>query len=233
MTLPADTRSILDTYFTADDVIFIRALSARYPDKNIEANFIELLGVPAKDRPIYAREKQEKLDRTGWVRTGTPSGQCETVAQHTDEMKRMLEHEMKINGDLLTLCNIMIHDHDLAEPIVGDFTPFDNISSEDKHSLERLAITCIYEGDPERVSLWDECEKGLTFTAKLVKDVDKLQMYREAWRGISQYPKRRQHIEHVERGYQDGRITTDQGKMVYLQIRDAHKDQRQKYGLAA
>ena len=64
--------------------------------------------------------------------------------------------------------------HDLAESIVGDITPVDNVSVEDKHTMERVGVVVdvhpknaflkIVSGFPEPlanefVSLWEEYEK--------------------------------------------------------------------------
>ena len=41
---------------------------------------------------------------------------------------------------LNTSCMKMGLIHDLAESIVGDITPVDNVSEEDKHTMEHVAI---------------------------------------------------------------------------------------------
>jgi putative hydrolase of HD superfamily len=77
--------------------------------------------------------------------------------------------------------------HDLAEAIVGDFTPFDPISKKEKHQLEFNAIKSFVEelnGNShanELMELWLEYEQGLTPTALLCKDIDKFEMILQAY----------------------------------------------------
>lgn len=84
--------------------------------------------------------------------------------------------------------------HDLAEATVGDITPHCGVSDDDKHSRELQAITEMTEklsGLPssggasslvgtEILDLWKEYEAGTTMEAKLVKDMDKLEMILQA-----------------------------------------------------
>lgn len=77
--------------------------------------------------------------------------------------------------------------HDLAEATVGDITPHCGVSDEDKHKMELEAMTKLTTGllgsamGAERIlSLWKEYEQGTTEEAKLVKDMDKLEMILQA-----------------------------------------------------
>ena len=90
--------------------------------------------------------------------------------------------------------------HDLAEATVGDITPHCGVSDATKHDLELEAITGMTSklvpggGDTtttsspsatsgvsaEILALWKEYEAGETPEAKLVKDMDKLEMILQA-----------------------------------------------------
>jgi putative hydrolases of HD superfamily len=94
--------------------------------------------------------------------------------------------------------------HDLAEATVGDITPFCGISDTEKHSQELAAMkeltsklsplglgdTVVAGGvtddgstnsvGEEILNLWEEYEAGQTLEAKLVKDMDKLEMILQA-----------------------------------------------------
>jgi len=77
--------------------------------------------------------------------------------------------------------------HDLAEATVGDITPYCGVSDQDKHQMELDAMTKLTTGllgtalGAERIlSLWKEYEQGVTEEAKLVKDMDKLEMILQA-----------------------------------------------------
>ncbi|CDI83918.1 HD domain-containing protein, putative [Eimeria acervulina] len=76
--------------------------------------------------------------------------------------------------------------HDLAESIVGDITPLDPITPEEKAEKERNAIQSICNSlDSKRaqelIGLWEEYERGETPEAMLVKDADKLDMITQAF----------------------------------------------------
>jgi putative hydrolase of HD superfamily len=95
--------------------------------------------------------------------------------------------------------------HDLAEATVGDITPHCGVSDATKHELELEAITGMTSGlalggglvvdstttanttatatsavGAEILDLWKEYEAGATPEAKLVKDMDKLEMILQA-----------------------------------------------------
>lgn len=82
----------------------------------------------------------------------------------------------------------------MAEAIVGDITPHDNVTDQDKHTLERNAflhmknlICSDSNADAELVTtmeemytLWQEYENQSSEEAKLVKDIDKFDMILQA-----------------------------------------------------
>jgi len=90
--------------------------------------------------------------------------------------------------------------HDLAEATVGDITPHCGVSDATKHDLELEAITGMTSRlalgggsdattnattptsavGAEILELWKEYEAGATPEAKLVKDMDKLEMILQA-----------------------------------------------------
>jgi putative hydrolases of HD superfamily len=93
--------------------------------------------------------------------------------------------------------------HDLAEASVGDITPFCGVSDLDKHAQELAAMKeltsklstlglgtafggvttdedSINSVGEEILNLWKEYEAGQTSEAKLVKDMDKLEMILQA-----------------------------------------------------
>ena len=79
--------------------------------------------------------------------------------------------------------------HDLAEAEVGDITPFDGISVQDKHNRERKAIArasdmlrqCTNaQVSTKLLQLYDEYEQGQSKEARYVKDIDKIDMLLQA-----------------------------------------------------
>jgi putative hydrolase of HD superfamily len=84
-----------------------------------------------------------------------------------------------------TRCLKMALVHDLAEGLTGDFTPYDPVSKEEKHRLEEAAFLQVVEplgaaAREEVLGLWREYEEGSSPEARVVKDLDKLEMLVQA-----------------------------------------------------
>ena len=74
--------------------------------------------------------------------------------------------------------------HDLAESITGDLTP-DKISKKSKRKKENLAMKQILSNIPNKISksyykIWDEYQRASSEEAKLVHEIDKLEMVFQA-----------------------------------------------------
>jgi putative hydrolase of HD superfamily len=73
--------------------------------------------------------------------------------------------------------------HDLGEVYAGDITPADGVTREEKHRLEEAAIHRLLtdlEGGDAYLALWEEYETGVTPEARLVRQVDRLEMALQA-----------------------------------------------------
>ena len=96
-----------------------------------------------------------RLKRTGWVYKGVRDP--ERVAGHMFRMSVLaliLEDDCYdkriLNGSAVIISLV----HDIAECIVGDITPSDGVSEEDKHLREMNAMTALVKNLPTgRVSL--------------------------------------------------------------------------------
>ena len=125
----------------------------------------------------------KRLYRQGWLQAGVSIEQCETVAEHSLGvvlLTALLGLHMKDDTKFdLKKALLMALFHDFGEIYAGDFTPLDQISSEDKHALELDAVKRVFAGLGDReyiLALWDEFEKGKTGEARFVKEVDRLEM---------------------------------------------------------
>ncbi|NTV23191.1 MAG: HD domain-containing protein [Nanoarchaeota archaeon] len=121
----------------------------------------------------------KSLDRTGWTRHNIPDH--ETVASHSYSvalLSMVCSDELGLDCEK---CMRLALVHDLAESVVGDMTPHE-ISSDEKHRLEKKAIFEIAKevGSPKLMQLWEEYESGKSEEAKLVKELDKLDMVLQA-----------------------------------------------------
>lgn len=123
--------------------------------------------------------KQKNILRRGWLlRELDKKGlRIESDAEHCYSMTmlafELMERENLKDLDWLKVIQ-MISYHELGENIVGDLTPFDGISHEEKLKKEHEAIRQIalkYDM-PEIERLWLEFEEGKTAEAKLVKQLD-------------------------------------------------------------
>lgn len=80
----------------------------------------------------------QHLERTGWVRKNV--SKPETVSGHMYRMGIMSAFLVDDPSLDINKCIKMSLVHDLGESIIGDFTPQDTITEEEKHKLETAAI---------------------------------------------------------------------------------------------
>ena len=123
------------------------------------------------------------LDRAGWVRRGVEKP--ESVAGHMYRMA-LLSFLAPANPTMdRNKCIKLSLVHDIGESIVGDITPFDGISKEEKYKREKSALERISTLISEPVGieireLWEEYERGETQESIYVRDLDKFDMIFQA-----------------------------------------------------
>lgn len=125
--------------------------------------------------------KLKKIKRTGWILGGIES--AESDADHSFRVAIMaLVLAEKCGADQNRSVKMALI-HELAESIVGDLTPFDGVTLEEKHRLEIDAFRKICEdienGD-ELIELFLEYLERKTPEARFVKRLDKLEMMFQA-----------------------------------------------------
>ncbi|XP_055822979.1 uncharacterized protein LOC129891593 [Solanum dulcamara] len=122
--------------------------------------------------------------REGWVRRGINNP--ESIADHMYRMGVMALIAADLPGVDRDKCVKMAIVHDIAEAIVGDITPADGISKDEKSRRERAALEdmCKLLGGGSRAKeisdLWMEYEENSSLEAKVVKDFDKVEMILQA-----------------------------------------------------
>lgn len=113
------------------------------------------------------------LDRAGWLRAGVV--RPESVAAHSYGvalaalLRARPEHDL---GKLLAMALL----HDLAEVEVGDITPFDGISRDEKRRRESAALDRLLAEHPSLRALVDELDANVSAEARLVHALDKVDM---------------------------------------------------------
>lgn len=125
----------------------------------------------------------KKIPRRGW-QTKLGIAHPESVADHSFSLALISMIISDIEGyDTKKILKMSLL-HDLAESVVGDFTP-DEISIEEKSNLENKAMNDILEKLPDSLKneysdIWKEYQENKNQESKFVHDVDKLEMALQA-----------------------------------------------------
>uniref|UniRef100_A0A8C6WJX0 5'-deoxynucleotidase HDDC2 n=1 Tax=Neogobius melanostomus TaxID=47308 RepID=A0A8C6WJX0_9GOBI len=124
----------------------------------------------------------KRIPRTGWVYRKVR--EPESVSDH---MYRMAMMSLTITDPTVDRdrCIKLALVHDMAECIVGDIAPSDNISKEEKHRREEEAMRSLSDLLPnglrqEVYALWEEYETQSSAEARMVKQFDLLEMVLQA-----------------------------------------------------
>nr|XP_006139503.1 HD domain-containing protein 2 [Pelodiscus sinensis] len=122
------------------------------------------------------------VPRTGWVYRNVEKP--ESVSDHMYRMAVMalITEDKQLNKDRCVRLALV---HDMAECIVGDIAPADNISKAEKHQREEAAmkhLTQLLSEDlrKEIYELWEEYEHQSTAEARFVKELDQCEMILQA-----------------------------------------------------
>lgn len=121
----------------------------------------------------------KKIPRKGW-KTKLGISSPESVADHTFSMAiiaMVLSDLQKFDTHKVLKMSLL---HDIAESVIGDFTPED-IQKNKKNEIENNTIKEILNNLPEElakqyISIWNEYNENSTKEAVLVHEVDKLEM---------------------------------------------------------
>ena len=116
----------------------------------------------------------KEVVRAGWVRAGVQNP--ESVAAHSWGMAMLATQMCPEELDLKRVLQLCIL-HDIAEVKVGDITPHDNVSAEEKHRLESEAIDSMGIDAKE---IFAEYEGQKTPESQFVRYLDKLDMALQA-----------------------------------------------------
>jgi 5'-deoxynucleotidase YfbR-like HD superfamily hydrolase len=125
--------------------------------------------------------KLKSLKRSGWLRTDISNP--ESVAEHsfrTAVMAMVLGDILELDTNKLLKMALL---HDMPEILTGDITPLDEMNEDEKRKGESKAVKEILKDIPnadEYIALWYEFEKQQSPEAKLIKNLDKLEMALQA-----------------------------------------------------
>ncbi len=125
--------------------------------------------------------KLKRKDRSGWIRHDVD--QPESVAEHSFRVGIACFVLAPKFGLDPNKCLKMGMFHDLGEHKIPDYTPFDDITREEKYRQEEEALISLcsqIENGNEILDLWHEFEEGKTREAKFVRGMDRLEMMFQA-----------------------------------------------------
>lgn len=138
---------------------------------------------------FYMKYNQLKnIYRQGWlnVRIGLEhANKCESIADHSFSVALLaltIIEKNNLSLDVLKCIKMGII-HELGEVYAGDYTPYDNITKEEKHIKEKEAILKVLQTldkDNDYLEIWEEFEKLETAEAKFIKNIDHLEFLLQA-----------------------------------------------------
>ena len=120
--------------------------------------------------------KLKEVKRKGWMRAGIE--RVESVAEHsyrTAFMAMLIGDKLKLDVEKMVKMSLI---HDIAECITGDITPHE-MEKEKKINIEEKAVRELI-GDMEYYEIWKEFILGKSEEAKVVYEIDKLEMILQA-----------------------------------------------------
>ncbi|MCD6176685.1 MAG: HD domain-containing protein [Candidatus Cloacimonetes bacterium] len=120
----------------------------------------------------------KSLYRQGWLQHNVPENKTESVADHSFGIAMLALLLCPQELDKLKVLEIALL-HETGECIIGDLTPVDNFTDEEKSQMELKAVEKILGqlSDGKRlIGLWKEFEHETSEEGKFVRQLDKLEM---------------------------------------------------------
>jgi putative hydrolases of HD superfamily len=142
---------------------------------------------------FYLISELKKVPRKGW-KDKLNIDKPESVADHsygTAIMSMIFSDIKNLNTEKMLKMALL---HDLAESVIGDFTP-NEISKESKKVVENEAMYDILSKLPSNIAeryraIWNEFQEGKTEESVLLHDIDRLEMAVQAIKYFSEgHPK--------------------------------------------
>ncbi|SCW00524.1 LAFE_0C06084g1_1 [Lachancea fermentati] len=161
------------------------ATSVWKPQDHVPKEVKELLNGPQTNYVLAFLNLVQLLKiqrRTGWLDHDIKP--CESISDHMYRMgvTAMLIKDPKVNRDKCVRIALV---HDIAESLVGDITPFDPVTKEEKHQREWATIQYLCDefikpynatAAAEIMEDWLAYENISSPEARYVKDIDKFEM---------------------------------------------------------
>ncbi|MCJ1434560.1 hypothetical protein MMC27_003929 [Xylographa pallens] len=167
---------------------------ANAPEWSVQSVLTTLTPPPPASQPkspipfMHLIERLKTTPREGWRRFGIDHG--ESISDHMYRMSiiTMLAPTSLSSQLDISRCIKMALVHDMAESLVGDITPVDPVSKDEKNRRETESMDYLTthllgkvgrggkEAGVDMQKTWQEYEDNETLEAKFVHDVDKLEL---------------------------------------------------------
>jgi putative hydrolase of HD superfamily len=170
----------------------LHSLPPRNPPTNLTSPVLAELSTTyaeSSSSPVpffHLLERLKTTKRAGWRRFGIED--CESISDHMYRMSiltMMAPASLTAKLDLAKCCRMALI-HDMAESLVGDITPVDPVSKEEKSRRESTTMDYIctnllgkFNGGlngQEVRKIWQEYEDSETPESLFVHDVDKIEL---------------------------------------------------------
>jgi putative hydrolase of HD superfamily len=123
----------------------------------------------------------KQLYRRGWLERGLAPERCESVAEHSFGVALLAllvadAHHPELNRERLLRMALL---HDFGEIHAGDLTPADGVPPAEKRRREAASVHRVLgrlPGGARYEELWREYEEGNTPEARLLRQLDRLEM---------------------------------------------------------
>ncbi len=127
----------------------------------------------------------KNIERTGWIYWNIPKKRLESIAEHifgTCMLAIGIDSEYDLDIDINVVLKMLIC-HELEEIVIGDNTPFDSMTEEEKLDLGKKGVEVVLEDlikKDEYIALLDEFNEGESKNAKFAFYCDKLECVLQA-----------------------------------------------------
>ena len=128
----------------------------------------------------------KNLLRQGWLKNGIEKKFCESVADHsfsTAMLAWFIADEYFPELDMSKIIKYSLI-HEIGEIYAGDITPDDKISGKEKYELELESVKRVLgklKNGQKYIKIWEEFENAQNKEAKLIKQIDRLEMAFQAY----------------------------------------------------
>lgn len=151
---------------------------------SLQSDVLKIAVLPAMLKDLY---------RQGWLQAGLSEAACDSIADHSYAvalLSLMLGSGYFPELDLARVIRIALV-HDIGEALIGDITPADGVTPEEKRTREREAVVRLLSPLPDAQSIigyWEEYESGTTPEGMFVRQIDKLEVCIQARLYAKQQP---------------------------------------------